>query len=278
MENLMIVESLSDIEYHAKPHLSSHQLKEFLRSPAHYKALFEKPRKASKAMEIGTCIHMALLEPDRFQAAINFEETCDRRSKAGKELYEIWQNSLSPVDIVVSGRSTRPQIDNIVITAADLDNIKGMQRAYYSHPWVAKLHTSGLTHKNEVSVFQEFEGVELRSRFDKIVDGKLIDLKKTQDARPHVFLHDFKRYGYALQMAFYRLVYKLEFGEYPKEVIIIAIEEQYPHAVVPMIVDEMELEAKEQQIFEALEHFQWCKQHNDWAGVWDNDPYYLHVT
>ena len=264
----MLISQLPDQEYHSKPHLSSHQLKEFMRSPAHYQALLARKRtRASKAMEVGTCIHMALLEPERFQNAVLWEESCDRRSKAGKELYNEWLLSVRHDHIVISGRSTRPEIDNIVIGATDLDNIRGMQEAYYKQSWVAEIHSDGSDHENELSVFQEFEGVELRSRFDKVINRDiLLDVKKTQDANPRTWKYDFLRYGYGYQMAFYRMMFRLEFGKMPSDVVIVAIEEQYPHAVVPYIIPSYKLDEYEGKIIENISTFKQCSDLNEWPS------------
>lgn len=268
----MLVPHLSDKEYHSKPHLSSHQLKEFMRSPAHYKALFERKHKASKAMEIGTCIHMALLEPDRFESSLNYEESCDRKSKAGKELYDQWLQALKPDDIVVSGRTSRPvELDNIIITARDVDNLRGMQRAYYKHGWVSQVHTDGSEHQNELSVFQEFEGVSLRSRFDKVIDGRiLVDLKKTQDANPNTWKYDFKRYGYGYQMAFYRFMFYLEYGQYPEHVVVVAIEENYPHAVVAYEIPSWDLDSFEDTVIQGIRRFKECFDADTWPSYCDD--------
>ena len=66
--------------YHSYPEgISSTGLKAVLRSPAHYK--FQAARTPSRAMEIGTAIHTALLEPDRFAADyVLLREVKDRRA------------------------------------------------------------------------------------------------------------------------------------------------------------------------------------------------------
>jgi len=267
----MITTIMPDVEYHAQPQLSSHQLKEFLRSPAHYRALKEKQRKASKAMQMGTCIHMALLEPEKFKASLVWEEACERRSKAGRELYNDWMNSLEPHHIVVGTRTTRPDIDNIVISAADLDNLNGMQAAYYRHGWVSFLHNHYASHKNECSVFQTFEDVQIRGRFDKIVDDSIVvDLKKTQDARPNVFRRDFHKYGYGIQMAFYRLLFRQEYGRNPDQVVIVAIEEQYPHAVMAYEIAHVDLDEYEQKVINGIREFAVCCESNEWPSYNDH--------
>lgn len=50
------------------PRLSPTAIAEFLESPAHYLAYKERKKETTKAMEEGTIIHMAILEPEKFDA------------------------------------------------------------------------------------------------------------------------------------------------------------------------------------------------------------------
>ena len=70
----MITTDLSNRDYHAHPAISKSGLDLISRSPAHYR--YRAPKEPSRAMEIGTAIHTALLEPDRYAA----EYVIDRKS------------------------------------------------------------------------------------------------------------------------------------------------------------------------------------------------------
>src|ERR1019366_10805266 len=56
----------------------------------------------------------------------------------------------------------------------------------------------------EVSIFDEWGGVPVRARLDKLTDeGAIIDLKKTVSAKPRDFIRQICYLGYAVQAAFY---------------------------------------------------------------------------
>src|SRR5690625_4787601 len=75
--------------YHSTPEgISSSGLKQMLRSPAHYK--FQASTPPTRAMEIGTSIHTALLEPDRFaHEYVLLRDVKDRRSSEYKQAVKV---------------------------------------------------------------------------------------------------------------------------------------------------------------------------------------------
>jgi PDDEXK-like uncharacterized protein DUF3799 len=70
--------------YFAWNNVSKHQLDSLARSPAHYRAALEQPRKRTAAMVFGTAVHAAVLEPEEFARCYATDPGIDRRTKAGK--------------------------------------------------------------------------------------------------------------------------------------------------------------------------------------------------
>ena len=162
----MFIENMPNDAYHSYPEgISSTGLKSVLRSPAHYK--FQAARTPSRAMEIGTAIHTALLEPDRFAADyVLLREVKDRKASEYKQ-------------------AVKTHGTEVVLTAGESDNVIGMQEAVLSNP----LMRSRLTGEGwrELSLFVRDPDTQvlIRVRYDLLLtDGTIVDVKKTQDARP----------------------------------------------------------------------------------------------
>jgi hypothetical protein len=68
--------------------------KVLLKSPAHYQAWLTAEHKDSPAMKFGRLVHTATLQPKEFLAKVAISPDVDRRTKAGKELYEAFTASL----------------------------------------------------------------------------------------------------------------------------------------------------------------------------------------
>ena len=78
---------------HKRSYLSTSALKAFAKSPNHYIEYVNGERKATPAMELGSAIHCAILEPDEWHDRYTIVPKVDRRTKAGKEAWELFQKS-----------------------------------------------------------------------------------------------------------------------------------------------------------------------------------------
>jgi hypothetical protein len=79
--------------YHARPELGSTALREILRSPLHYYVAYEAPegervvRTETTALRVGTLVHAAALEPERWASDFVCAPDVNRSTKAGKEAW-----------------------------------------------------------------------------------------------------------------------------------------------------------------------------------------------
>jgi len=72
-------------KYHAVDALSKSMMSKILKSPAHYRAALEEHQEPSKAMQMGTAIHTAVLEPHLYsQVVAVVPPDIDGRTKEGK--------------------------------------------------------------------------------------------------------------------------------------------------------------------------------------------------
>jgi exodeoxyribonuclease VIII len=178
---------LTNEDYHARPGVSASMLKSMARGWRTFEAEYitkTAPRKESAAMALGTAVHTALLEPDRFAAeyVVCPEECSDRRTKAYKE----WAAS-------VDGAS--------VLTADDAKAIDAIRESVRRDDFASKLLAAD-GHVEKSLEWTEND-VLCRMRFDKIAGLFLIDIKTCQDATPEAFARTIASYRYDLQAAHY---------------------------------------------------------------------------
>ena len=242
-----ILENLPAEEYFAIEAASNSGLKLIRRSPAHFK--YPEPvKRDSRAKEIGSAIHMALLEPEKFGKHYLVAESDDRVSAYYKGLAK---------DVGGDRVLTRPEYRRIL----------GMQESAYRNSRFRRyMERSG---RNELSVttIDPATGVPIKCRFDRLGDSLFAcDVKKCQDARGNEFAKAITNYGYYMQIPFYQHVWKCETGEDLREFPLIAIEEDSPHAVVVHDLDEVALELGKLHFRQALDTYARCLDSGTWPA------------
>lgn len=241
----MIYENLPAEDYFAIEAASNSGLKLVRRSPAHFK--YKEEKEPTPAMAMGTHLHMALLEPERFATHyVVATEALDKRSAYYKGL----------VKDVGADR---------VLTLTDHRKLIGMQDAAYRNKrFAAYMKAPG---RNELSVVatDPETGVQVKCRFDRIGDSTFaLDVKKCQDARGVEFTKPITNYGYYQQVAFYSDVWFWATGERLKEFPLFAIEEESPHGTMFHDLDEVALELGRLHYREALNTYARCLD----SGIW----------
>ncbi len=239
-------DQLSNKQYHAADGISKSGLDLIMRSPAHYR--FGERKEATRAMEIGTALHCAILEPERFATDyMLLRNVTDRRSSEYKEACKVWSSER-------------------VLTGLEADRVAGMQESAFSNPHLSQyLSVPG---RCELSMFatDPETGVLVKCRFDKLTDsGFAVDLKKTQDLRD--FAKSVANYGYHMQAAFYLDVYKWATGDDLSAFVFAAVEELLPHASAPFGLDEEALEIGRMLYRKALNTYAECLEADEWPGI-----------
>lgn len=250
---------LTDAEYRQRPGVSASALKQFRRSPAHYKASVEQPQEPTPAFLVGRYFHHLILTPDQPIDISIRPEGMDGRSKAGKE----W-SAAHPISI----------------THEDAWACMGMKYAIANHPTASLALKSG---RPEVSVFCDYTDPELdftlqlKSRMDWVGDGSaIIDIKTVEDARPTRFTNNCLEYGWFLQAAFYLRVWNTACqnlgiaSESKSEFVFVAVEKAPPYAVKLYAVDQQTIDACEIQINDMLRRWKQCEQTKTWPA-YSND-------
>ena len=78
---------MTEEEYNALDAVRRSALWEMRKSPAHYLYKVTHPEEPTPALLFGVAAHMAVLEPERFQAEYIVAPKIDRRTKEGKEAW-----------------------------------------------------------------------------------------------------------------------------------------------------------------------------------------------
>ena len=228
--------------YHAHPAISKSGLDLIHRSPAHFQ--YSAKRDSTRAMEIGTAIHCAILEPERFAAEyVLLRDVKDRRASEYRKAKEVHGGEY-------------------VLTSTEADNVAGMQESVRSQYAIPK-------GRAEVSLFAVCArtGVAVKCRFDLLTDdGHAIDLKKTQDSSREAFAKSIYNYRYHVQQAFYSYVYYLVFGRDLESFTFLAVEEQHPHIAMPYTIGFESAGIAHSEMQADLDRYAACVQDNDWPG------------
>ena len=216
------VKDMPNEEYHSYEGVSKSGLDKIARSPAHYK--YSKYKPATRAMEIGTAIHAAILEPERFDQEYVITEAKARTEKSYKD-------------------AKKEHGSELTLTAAEGEKVLNMRESVEGNLSAMKhLRSSGAAELSAICKDPE-TGVIIRARFDWITDdGVVVDVKKTQDVRPEKFAKSVNDYRYHVQQAMYSFVYKQITGEDLQAFYFLAVEEEAPHSNEMYLLDDLALE------------------------------------
>lgn len=243
-----LVLDMSNEDYHAYDGLSCSGFKTFyFESPADY--AYAEPTERTRPMAIGEALHKAALEPDLF--ATNYmllEDVKDRRASEYKQ-------------------AAKEYGGDFTLVSHEARWVKNMTTAARLNPDMVKyLDADGYT---EASMFATCPttGVLIKCRFDKLCTGEVdipFDLKKTQSVKYRDLQNTIARYGYHVQDAFYRYVYKCCTGKELDPMRFGFVKEKPAHASKVQRIDS-EAEMISSGILEkGLEQYAECLRTNEW--------------
>jgi hypothetical protein len=255
MPQLTYQPGLTNEAYHALEAVSPSRLKLLARSPLHfYDACLAPDREvkpATPAMQLGTALHTAVLEPELWDATVAVPpQTFDRRTKAGKELAAAFEAE-------AAGR--------IVLTSDDADQVRRMADAVRRHP--AARFLLELPGRREASYTwtDAATGVACKCRPDWHSEDRrlVVDVKTTRDASRAEFARSIAGFDYHLQAAWNLRALEAE------QFLIIAVESARPFAVGVYPVSGAMLAAGDRRIAAALEQLAECQATGRWPGYGD---------
>lgn len=234
----------------ATPTLSQSIIKTMLaQSPAHARYQIDNPTEPTPAMKLGTATHKLILEgSEAFNDCYAVAPACDRRTKAGKDLYEAFQTEHAGKEIISN--------DDLIAAA-------GMAGAVHAHPLARELFKGGVA---EVSAFGNINGAEIKGRFDYFheTDGVIVDLKTTLDASPTEAQRYAVKYGLHIQQFVYSEIYRSITGRAPADFVFVLVEKSKPHGVAVVRLTKEAVEAACGPVESALETWKQCEK----SGMW----------
>ena len=203
--------------YHSTPGISASGLKTIYKKSV-YHFLNQKPFESS-AMALGSAVHCAMLEPELYYKNYHVMPNIDRRTKVGKETFEIEQKKAE---------------GKILLNQEDHEKITKILENFRNHD-LAQKYCKG---EIELSHYKKHENIDVRIRPDVLnrIENFISDVKTCQDNSPSAFKRDVYKYGYHLQCAFYSDM----LGIPAENFRFIAVETNYPFSVeVYGLSDEM---------------------------------------
>lgn len=248
-----IVHGMSDIEYHARPEVSSTEARLVLQSPAKYRWRKDNPPLIddSPKFDIGKAVHAKVLGQGADVVVVDAD---DWRTKAARETRE---------DARVAGKAP--------LLTREFEAVNAMAESVLAHTTArAILSQSGDT---EVSLFADVDGVPTRARFDFLPDKTerrtvAADLKTTTDASKKQFESSVARYEYAVQRAWYLDTLNATTGDETAEMVFIAVEKEPPYLVAVYQLPAVWAEKGHTMARKAAQTWRACTD----SGVWPGYP------
>lgn len=243
---------MTDKEYRANPAISRSDLWKLRRSPEIFKYSLDFPDEPTDALLFGQVFHKYVLEPDTFGDEFAVEPDCDRRTKEGKAVYELFLKEAEGKTIVSRA---------MMLQAAQMGN------AVLNNETAAKLLNG--EHEKEFFWTDAATKEKCKCRVDVLKKTKdnlvIVDLKTCADASTETFQREAIKYGYDFQAAMYSEgVYK-KTKRKPK-FCFIAVEKKPPYAVNIFLADDNFIEHGVNIFRELITLYHSCKQTGNWYG------------
>jgi hypothetical protein len=246
---------LSNEEYHNQPGLNKSALVQLAKSPAHYFEWYHaQEEEPTKAMVIGTAIHTAILEPDKFVQSIIIAPQVDKRTKAGKAEWESFQEKAK---------------GKIILTQDEADAIAGMKESIYHNIAAYDLLLEGVA---EQSVFfkDPVHSFLCKVRPDFYTsDKEVVDVKTCLDASYDGFSRAIANFKYHWQAWWYLNGLTAVTGVKHNKFIFLAVEKEPPYAMAIYEATKDMLKIAEHQVAPLLDVYAECLKTDVWPGYYD---------
>ena len=225
--------------------VSKSLLWDFHKSP--YKWIHGRNKESSKAMELGTLIHLAVLEPEKpLESLVAVSPYVDYRTKEARE----WRYSQRMAGKIIA---TEEEV-GIAQACAEVF------REDYAQKFQAET-------QNEVAVFGKIGETEVKGMIDLVPTGLdcLIDLKTTAsiDSLENLQRNIVSR-GYHWQAALYLDLWNAASGESRTRFVFCFIETDYPHETAWVELSENLIDIGRAGYMNAVAKWQQCVATNIW--------------
>lgn len=209
-------DNIPNEEYHSMKHLGSSDIKLIdQKSVLHYLESKKKVNAPSPAMEFGTAVHTAVLEPELLSSSYAVSQKFDLRTKAGK---------------ISKAKFEAENEGKTIINQEQFEKIHAIKNSVLSHPVAPLLLKGGIA---ERSFFWNDPATDLplKCRPDYYFDDIIVDLKTTRDASSESFAKDMYNFGYHISAAHYCNGVQAVTNRPVKAFIFLCVESETPHAI-----------------------------------------------
>lgn len=264
-----LFDGISNAEYHGGPGISKSGLDRIAQSPLHYWSDYldpnRKPREETPAMAIGTAIHAAVLEPDKFAA--DYVVLPDDRPRRPTS---IQLNAKKPSDETLAAidwwdRFTEANAGRVVITAEDYAACQAIAAQVRTHPAARALFRDGKAEQSAYWTDPE-TGVLCKARPDWMMPGAILDVKSTENASQSAFQRSVISWRYHVQAAWYLDGLAQATGERVEAFIFCCFEKKPPYAAAFYYADADMIELGRREYRQALRLYADCMAANKWPG------------
>ena len=266
--------------YLALPFMSASRLEHLRRSPLQYRHSLTTEEEPTAALDRGTALHLAVLEPQLFEGHYVVLGQCEGRKKDLERCsYQgsVYRDGRSFCKTHDPDKGADPDPDIEVLPEKDYNAVLGMRDAIRAHGRARSLF-EGRGQFETTIIFDDPEThVRCKMRPDRLVDraGMLIDIKSSRDASPLAFPGLAEKLDYFRKLALYRR--GLLAIRWPlKDIAVLAIEPEAPFDLAPYLVEDLrDLDSADTEISRLLRLYCMCKESDSWPGYASSEDGFL---
>lgn len=250
------IHKISNELYHKGEGISSSDIKEILKSPAHYLAKKAAPTEATPEMIKGTLVHALILEPETFENEFHIGDGFKYRT--GKEYQKLVDANPGKYIIL---KEEFEEANRIALAVAE--QAKQNENLF-----------NLLQGKKEVSFYSEHKsGVLCKARPDILnPNGSIVDLKTARDASFDSFQKALVDLQYFISAAYYLKVVGDVFkankfpDEAPTKFKFIVVETKAPYPVAIYGLEQSAIQFGDFLIEKAIEKYAEAVATDTWSG------------
>jgi exodeoxyribonuclease VIII len=255
-----IYDNISNDEYHKLEGISNSGISLILDCPARY--YYEKlsglcNKEKSNELLIGSAIDSRVFEPNLFTKQYTFLPD-DFKIKSGKKFEEYEKNE-----------------NRYIFSRKDYKKILDITDAINNTNIFKNFKNTGKS--QQTLIWEDENGVTLRSRPDWMNDDFIVDLKTTRSANPKFFSRSIEEYNYHTQ-AFMQLegAYKLDGKK--RTHILLAIEKEEPYICEQFILNNDSLEKGRENCLRGAFIYQQCLENAYWPSYGNGESIEISIN
>lgn len=243
---------MSQKAYREAEGISRSELFAINKTPLHFKYQQEHQKEKTKALSFGEAVHKYVLEKDDFFNDFAIEPIVDKRTRVGKEEYQMFLAHLG---------------EKSSISAEDFQIIQDMYAALQLNPVAVALLTG--EHEKDFFWIDDMTGEKCKCRPDCLseYEGKkyIVDYKSADSCEDGHFERACRKYGYKFQAGMYTEgVFQNTFEQYG--FAFVAQEKTAPYAVRVYFCTPEFVAQGYDKFRELIGIYHQCKETGNWYG------------